>query len=278
MNGNITGKDHDELLYNISNELKNAPEYSPRGMKTKEIINASLTLEDPYKRLVSNTARNFSDKYVAAETIWYLSGEQSIEEIKDYASLWEKVANDDGTANSAYGHQIWGMELENYDGNQYDWVVDKLTEDKNSRQAVINYNLPEHKFEKNKDYVCTLNSQFLIRDNKLDMITNMRSNDGIYGLGNDLPFFTFLQEMVLHDVNEAYDGEIEMGKYHHNPGSLHVYEKHYNTLDNIIDQYNPSIESREMPRVDSEFMNERNQHESNYESGLGTWLYNNKHQ
>ena len=272
----IKGKDHDELLYNICCELKNAPEYSPRGQKTKEIINAHLELEDPYARLITNPARKFSNKYVAAEILWYLSGERSIEGIKDYASMWEKVANVDGTANSAYGHQIFKMELPNYYGSQYSWVVESLMQDKDSRQALININLPEHKDITTKDFTCTETIQYLIRDDKLYCINNMRSNDGIYGTGNDIPFFTFLQEMLLEDLKTLYS-DLKMGSYYHNAGSLHIYEKHYNMLDNIIDTYeNLSPESCMMPQINYKFLHEYHNGFKEKSSELTKWLYNTK--
>jgi thymidylate synthase len=51
-----------------------------------------------------------------------------------------------------------------------------LLNDKDSRQAVINFNQPKHKQKEVKDFPCTETLTFLIRDNKLEVINKMRSN------------------------------------------------------------------------------------------------------
>lgn len=229
----ITGKDFDELFVNICKELKDAPEYSPRGHKTKEIINANLLLENPKACILTNPHRKISKTYIGAEINWYLSGSNNIEGIKEYAKMWEQIADYTGKVNSAYGWQIFSQELPGSDNNQWDYIVRTLKNDKDSRQAIININQPIHKYE-TKDVPCTLTIQYLIRDDKLHSIVNMRSSDAIWGLGNDIPFFTFLQ-IKLHNKLLHYYPNLELGKYYHNSASLHTYERHYKMLENILE-------------------------------------------
>lgn len=83
---------------------------------------------------------------------------------------------------------------------------------------------------------CTINLQFFIRDDCLHMIVNMRSNDAIFGFGNDVPFFSYVHQMLTQELKEFYPSLID-GTYYHNAGSMHVYERHYDMLDNIIKDY-----------------------------------------
>jgi hypothetical protein len=66
----------------------------------------------------------------------------------------------------------------------------------------------------------------------------MRSQDGIFGMGNDAPAFSFLQEMVLNALREFYPGLV-YGSYVHFADSFHVYEKHFEMLEKMTgdDEY-----------------------------------------
>jgi len=60
----------------------------------------------------------------------------------------------------------------------------------------------------------------MIRDESLDAVVSMRSNDAVLGLPYDVFLFTFLQEMM------AVELDLKLGAYHHFASSLHLYEKH----------------------------------------------------
>lgn len=245
----IEGKDIDEVLYKTSKELLNAAEYSPRGFKTKELIKPQLIIENPNYCIITNKARKFSNKYLKAELEWYLSGEKSIDKIKHCASMWEKIKNTDGTANSNYGEIVFKQRLENFDGNQFDWVIKKLKDDKDSRQAIINYNQTKHKYDLNKDFVCTIDTQYLIRNDKLISFNDMRSNDLIYGFSYDFPFFSYLHNEIYNELKKTFP-ELKSGRIIHTPTSLHVYEKHFKMLEDIIKEYeNNDIQSKELKDI-----------------------------
>ena len=55
-----------------------------------------------------------------------------------YSNFWKHLDNGDGTVNSAYGNLIFKERLS--DGrNQYQWALDSLIDDKDSRQAIITF-------------------------------------------------------------------------------------------------------------------------------------------
>ena len=231
----VEGHDVDEVLYGVSKALLEAPEYSPRGMKTKELIKPQLIVQNPELCVIINPARNFSLKYLNAEMKWYMSKEKSIDKIKDYASMWSKIADKHGNVNSNYGEIVFQQYLDNYRGSQFDWVNNQLWDDKDSRQAIINFNQPKHKSD-TKDFVCTIATQYLIRDNKLISTTDMRSNDLIYGFSYDFPFFSLVQGLVLKTLKPKYNS-LELGQNIHTSTSMHVYERHFKMLENIVREY-----------------------------------------
>jgi thymidylate synthase len=61
--------------------------------------------------------------------------------------------------------------------------------------------------------------QFLIRQQRLQMITYMRSNDAFLGLPHDIFAFTMLQEIIARTLG------CDLGTYKHAVGSLHLYER-----------------------------------------------------
>jgi thymidylate synthase len=65
---------------------------------------------------------------------------------------------------------------------------------------------------------CTCSLQFAIRDNRLHMMTTMRSNDAYIGLPHDVFAFTMLQEILARTL------EVRLGSYRHAVGSLHLYD------------------------------------------------------
>ena len=225
--------------YALSSIIHN-PTYisSPRGMKIFEMTDAAIVVEDPTYCLYENDRRSSQFKYIAAELVWYFTGRNDADFITPYAKFWDQIKNKDGTVNSAYGNLIFTEELE--DGrNQYRWALDSLIQDKDSRQAIIHFNKPSHQWNGNKDFVCTLNGIFQIRDNKLNFTIDMRSNDLILGTPTDVAFFCLLQIRMLEHLRNHYP-ELELGTYTHIAHSLHLYERHFDLASEMLmKSFNP---------------------------------------
>lgn len=201
---------------------------SPRGNEIREMLNAGFIISDPRNRVLAIKERNFSTEYLAAELVWYLSGNNNVNWIGRHASFWKSIANADGSLNSAYGKRIL---LEGSDTgadfrSQWQMVFDELKKDPDSRRAVIHIRRMEDGFDA-PDVPCTLSLQFLIRGGKLHLIVNMRSNDLILGTCYDVPAFTLLQEIM------ALELDLDIGFYYHNTASMHVYAKHYGMIERI---------------------------------------------
>jgi len=227
---------------NILKDLIINPEFisSPRGMEVKEIRNCIIEIENPMVNLYTNEYRSSPTTYCAAELLWYFAGTNNPTYIENYAGLWKRLHNEDGTVNSSYGNLLF-TELNEHGHTQYDWVIKSLTKDKDSRQAFMHFNKPGHQFLDNKDQVCTLQALFHIREDKLHMTLTMRSNDVIYGFMTDWAFFSVLQYHVFLHLKDYYP-DLEMGSYTHISHSMHLYERHYDMVKNMV---GPDLNDRE---------------------------------
>lgn len=236
---------YEELLY----ELIHEPEYvtQPRDMKINELCDVALVIENPLACLYQNQFRSSQFKYIAAEFLWYFMGRNDVEYISKYAKFWESIKNDDGTINSSYGYLLFNNKNE-HGVTQYQWALESLARDKDSRQAVLHFNLPIHQQHGNKDFVCTMYGIFQIRDNRLNFTVSMRSNDVILGLPTDIAFFTVLQSQMLNHLrHHAGYPDLELGTYTHIANSSHIYERHFDIAKKMITR---KFEPLEMPGVE----------------------------
>lgn len=248
----VIAKTYAELYRDLITNLLGYPEYvdSPRGQKTHEITNITMRLTNPKSNMFKNVARDIPKKYLAAELLWYFSGRNDVDFINRYSSFWNKITNPDGSLNSAYGNLIFDKRDSGNNESQWKWAYDSLVKDRDSRQALIHFNRPEHQFEGNKDFVCTLNGVFIIRDNKLHFSTIMRSNDVFFGLTFDLPFFTLLQQQMHRHLVNIYPG-LELGSYTQFDVSLHAYERNFEKLGDMIKN---EFEEDNTPELDADLI------------------------
>lgn len=208
----------------ISNLLNSNSSVSPRGLKTTEIINANIVINQPLEFTTIRTRKS----YFYGELLWYLSGQNKLGMIEEYSDFWKKIAGPNGELNSNYGHYIFAE-------NQISEIVNILIQDYSSRKAVINIFNKQSKFT--NDTTCTLSLQYLIRPNGLNTgysliaINTMRSQDILRGFVYDIPMFSIFQQIVCLLINKVWNNNflntntpLQIGPMYHNVGSLHFYE------------------------------------------------------
>ena len=195
---------------------------------TTELINQCLEL--PVDKLFTSKIRLISPYYLVGELMFCLANSNSLEFISHYSKFWKNISDDGETVRSAY---FWQARY----GHGFDQVrdvVDKLKRNKNSRQAIIHLHHAHNSVT--KDEICTLTLQFMIRNDELIMIVNMRSNDIILGLPYDHAMFLLLGNMIAEQLG------IKLRKYYHNVGSLHKYDRHKINLNKKDEPCEYSIE------------------------------------
>ncbi len=198
----------------------NEPEYrnSPRGFSSSERLGVSFTITDAVQRHVALPARRTNPIFCFAEALWYLAGTNDLSFISHYAPGITKYSADGRTLQgTAYGPRIFRYPRVELD--QWARIRTVLREDPDSKRAVIQIFDPAELQESgNIDVACTLALQFLIRDGALCMVGFMRANDAFRGMVSDVFSFTMLQEMMARQLG------VPVGTYHHQVGSMHVYE------------------------------------------------------
>ena len=215
MNVIVEGNNIDEVWETwydrlVSMNLNNS---SRDGDIRGEIINAITVIKDPTRNILKSKIRNLPMRYAIGEMLWYMSGNNRLQEIQKYSKGWDRMSDDGVTVNSNYG---WCIK-EKYGFNQWEFVKTELKQNPNSRRAVIHIKEPSH--YESKDVNCTVCLQFFIRDNKLHLTIYMRSNDLWMGFPYDV--FQFTNMLVLMSM----ELELEIGTYTHIAGSLHLYER-----------------------------------------------------
>ena len=216
-----------------------------RGSEQNELLFSNFALVDPTKLQILAPARRFSSEYATIEWLWYLSRNPKVNNIGKYAKIWRDIQDSFGEVESNYGTYIFDHSL-----NQWSWVIEELTKDKDSRRATIPINNKDHKNRNPKDYPCTHYLHFFIRDDELHMGAYMRSNDAIFGFCNDVYTFCLFQQLMLNELRVYYPS-LALGSYYHSAGSFHVYERHYKMMDKICDNYHVDCISNGYPETQS---------------------------
>lgn len=193
------------------------------GEVVGEILNAITVINDPTRFIVTSPIRKLSMRYAVAELLWYMSGTDKISTIQPYTKAWNRMSDNGKTVNSNYGHKIQSF----YGFDQWWFCLELLKKDPSTRQAVIHIkDAKDYLLEPTKDVPCTLTLQFFIRDGKLHLTVNMRSNDLWMGFPYDVFNFCALQNKMAMELG------IPVGTYTHIAGSLHLYKRNYKGDDN----------------------------------------------
>ena len=198
------------------------------GVKTVEIVGASFWANSPM------IFGEVNHDYVQRELDWYKSQSLNVNDIPGGTpAIWKQVADPEGMINSNYGWCIYSDE----NNNQFQHAVTELEERPDSRRAVMIYTRPEMWGDHNKngrsDFMCTNAVQYIIRDNKINAIVQMRSNDAWAGYRNDYAWQRYVLEQVRDELQFR-------GKYYNsgeiiwNAGSLHIYERQFYLLEHYV--------------------------------------------
>ena len=191
------------------------------GVKTIEMIGATFEANE---NAIFGTP---NQDYIERELAWYKSKSLYVVDIpggKQEANppeIWTSVACIDGKINSNYGWAIWSEE----NCGQYWKVLNELRDNPNSRRAVMIYTRPYMWYDYNEngrsDFMCTNTVQYMIRDNELVAVVQMRSNDVVFGYRNDFAWQDYVVKLLGHALN------VKKTKIIWHVGSLHVYERHF---------------------------------------------------
>ena len=122
---------------------------------------------------------------------------------------------------------------------QFDNAFSELWHNPDSRRAQMIYNRPSIWQEFNEggksDFICTNAQTFYIRDGLLQMVSQMRSNDVVFGYKNDYAWAQYLMDKFVSNFNQMCEvtgqrDPIEKGMLVWQVMNLHVYERHFHLV------------------------------------------------
>lgn len=146
--------------------------------------------------------------------------------------IWDQWADEDGSIGKAYGYQMQkkynfkiGSEIRNID--QVDYVLELLRNNQSSRRIMTNI----FDFEDLKDMnlePCAYGTQWLVKEGKLHLILNQRSQDMLAANG----WNTMQYAALLHMFAQC--AGLEVGTLTHNIGDCHIYDRHIPLVEKLI--------------------------------------------
>jgi thymidylate synthase len=178
---------------------------------------------------------------------WYESGSTNIKDIhgenKAPPAAWLYAADDHGNINSNYGHLVFSDKYH----SQYKQAFNELVRNPDSRRAQMVYNRPsiwvEYDEGGKSDFICTNAQTFYIRDGKLHMVSQMRSNDVVFGYKNDYAWAQYVMTKFVKEWNDMAN-EHNVSTYSQDPiqtitkgdliwsvMNLHVYDRHFKLVE-----------------------------------------------
>lgn len=193
------------------------------GQKTIELVGASFLADEP---AIFGTV---NQDYVDSELRWYESESTNINDIyddvnKEPPQAWQYSANTHGEINSNYGYLIWNDKFH----CQYERAFQELDDNPDTRRATMIYTRPDIWTEYNNngknDFICTNAVTYYIRNDELQAVVQMRSNDVVFGYKNDYAWQQYVLEMLANDLN------IQPGFITWQVQNLHVYERHFHLV------------------------------------------------
>ena len=202
------------------------------GQKTIELIGAAFFADKPAIFGEPNKS------YIEIEKAWYESQSTNVNWIpetynRNVPEAWKASANQFGEINSNYGHLIYSDKYH----HQYGQVLDELLANPDGRRASMIYTRPSIWMEYNEDgkndFICTNAVTYYIRDNWLQSVVQMRSNDVVFGYKNDYAWQLYVLEQMVKDYNDCKSEgtpELKVGDIVWQVQNLHVYERHFHLV------------------------------------------------
>lgn len=201
----------------------------PRGQSTREQLAVQVVVPSLLDNIILSETRGLNYRFMVAEWLWMMFGRSDVESIAQYNSRIAEFSDDGRSFAGAYGPHICA---------QLPRVIQRLREDPVSRQAVIEIRRPQ---AVTKDEPCTLSFQFLLRQDRLNVVVTMRSSDVWLGFPYDVFNFTQLANCVAGVLGK------QRGCIWLQFGSSHLYERNIIEAARVLHAPASSLSSPVLP-------------------------------
>ncbi len=209
--------------------LKNGTKIPSRNGDCLALNDFTYYLTNPRSRHLCLSGRTSNIFQLIGETLWVLSGTNSITDYLETLLPRAPQYSDDGkTWRAGYGARLFA-------GNQLPDVVEYFRRDgKMTRRAAISIFDPNldtftklkevYQQEDTKDFSCNNLLYFNVdTSGRFNLRVTNRSNDAVFGMGINLTEFSIIHEMVFEKVREMYP-EVVLGTTSIYSNNFHGYE------------------------------------------------------
>lgn len=252
---NIVANNIDDLVIKgIKNIKDNGELFEARAGSGQQAYDVNYTLTNPLNR-VHNIRKEPARRYFCRELLAYFNGSLKVEEgLSQASSVWNSLADTNGEICSNYGYYVFHQPIHDDKKTQYDWVMQNLLKNLDSRKAFININQVHHKKMDSKDFPCTLGMQFFVRNNYLCCTVASRSTDIYTGLPYDMGFFSFVTELVYKDLKQKLTSEkskdLKLGYVTMKTNFTQIYDKTRTSTLKLLEANQNVVEySTDMPEI-----------------------------
>lgn len=276
----IAGKTLDDLvIQGIAHIEKNGTKFDARAGSGQQAYDVSYTLLNPTKRL-HLLRQPKSVKYFCRELLAYFKGSLNVNEgLAQASSMWNSLADKNGEICSNYGYYVFHQRTPGGNITQYEWVIQNLEKNLDSRKAFININQPLHKIAVSKDFPCTIGMQFFIKNNYLCCVVSSRSTDIYTGLPYDMGFFSFVTELVYSDLKKRLPKEkaldLKLGYVTMKTNFTQIYDKTRTQALSLLENYKDSSFDETMPTIDDAQATLSDIYNQTAKTSVMQWIYKN---
>lgn len=200
-------------------------------------------------------------KSLSQEILWIWQKQSNVvQDLRDMGShVWDEWETEDGTIQKAYGWQLANNfydvaeehisdeakykinfdKIVNHRGfwrdgkayislNQVEYVIQQLIDNPYSRQILTTLwkvsDLSEMSLQP-----CVYETQWILINNKVDLIVRVRSNDEMLGAPYNIAQYSLLQRLICQVTNR------NVGNLIFQLGDCHIYDRHIELIEQFID-------------------------------------------
>jgi thymidylate synthase len=188
------------------------------------------------------TTKKVTFKFILRELLWFLKGATNINDgLKQYTSIWNPWADEDGNLGPIYGYQWRKWEKFEHDEetgvykkthvDQIRQVIDQIKNqpDSNGRRLIVSaWNVAD--VPRMALPPCHTFFQFNVVNGRLDMQLYQRSADIALGVPYNIASYATLLQMV------AMECDLEAGVFVHTMGDAHIYSNHVEGMKQQLEE------------------------------------------
>jgi hypothetical protein len=177
----------------------------------------------PQRNVLFDETRDANPFFHFLETMWILAGRNDVKFLQHLLPKMGEYSDNTKTFHGAYGYRLrrhWATPEGDHDLDQVEQAIKLLDAKPNSRQVVMSIWDPREDLgATTKDVPCNDMIMCKVREGRLNLTVNNRSNDAILGCyGANVVQFSMLQMYMAARLN------VGVGIYTQVSDSFHVYE------------------------------------------------------